>query len=157
MNDLIQARPLLQEELKRLIAEENVIDAELSQYFGMIAGAKSKQLKSNLSFESLDIASSVQKLEKVGPTFEAMQQDSKKMAAQVEDCRALSERLSSMVRRLDTMQIRAQQTLACTEDIMNLKECKTKILIAIEERNLAAAVSYSVSYTHLTLPTNREV
>ena len=142
MNDLIQARPLLQEELKRLIAEENVIDAELSQYFGMIAGAKSKQLKSNLSFESLDIASSVQKLENVGPTFEAMQQDSKKMAAQVEDCRALSERLSSMVRRLDTMQIRAQQTLACTEDIMNLKECKTKILIAIEERNLAAAVSY---------------
>jgi hypothetical protein len=143
MNDLIKARPALKDELKKLMSEESRIDAELSQYFGMIAGPKSKApTKSNLSFASLDIATTVHKLEQVGPVFEAMQQDSKKLAAQIEDCRALSERLSSIVRLLDTKQIRAQQTLACTEDIINLKECKTKIIGAIEERNLAMAVGY---------------
>lgn len=143
MNDLVKARPVLQDELRRLLAEESQIDSELSQYFGMIAGPKTKSTaKSNLSFASLDIASTVNKLEQSGPVFEAMQQDSKKLAAQVEDCRALSERLSSIVRLLDTKQIRAQQTLACTEDIINLKECKTKIIAAIEERNLSVAVSY---------------
>ena len=143
MTDLVKNRAILEEELVNLLAEESKIDAELSQYFGIIAGSKPKSAaKSNLSFESLDIASSVHKLEKCGPTFEAMQQDSKKLALQVEDCRALSERLSSIVRHLDTMQIRAQQTLACTEDIINLKDCKTKIIAAIEEKNLAGAVGY---------------
>ena len=143
MTDLVKNRAILEEELANLLAEESKIDAELSQYFGIIAGSKPKTAaKSNLSFESLDIGSSVHKLEKCGPTFEAMQQDSKKLASQVEDCRALSERLSSIVRHLDTMQIRAQQTLACTEDIINLKDCKTKIIAAIEEKNLSGAVSY---------------
>lgn len=143
MGDFLFSRSLLEEELGHIVAEENKIDAELSQYFGIIAGSKSRPAqKSNLSFESLDIASSVRKLESSGPTFEAMQQDSKKLALQVEDCRSLSERISSIVRRLDTMQIRAQQTLACTEDIINLKDCKSKIIAAIEERNLSAAVGY---------------
>lgn len=90
-----------------------------------------------------------------------MQQDTKKLAGQVEECRGLSDRLSGMViinfhavylsinlfntllqvRRLDTMQMRSQQALACTEDIINLKDCKAKIISAIEERDLSAAVS----------------
>jgi hypothetical protein len=140
MTDFAKSKLLLEGELELLKAEEMRIDAELNQYFGILAGAKAQ--KSNLSFESLDIASSVKKLEQCGPAFEAMQQDSRKLVVQVEDCRALSERLSSIVRRLDTMQIRAQQTLACTEDIINLKECKTKIIAAIEDKNLSGAVSY---------------
>ena len=39
------------------------------------------------------------------------------------------------------MQMRSQQALACTEDIINLKDCKAKILAAIEQRDLSAAVS----------------
>lgn len=97
---------------------------------------------SKISFDSLDISSNILRIEKFGPSFEAMQQDSKKLISQIDDCRQLSERLSSIVRRLDVMQIRSQQALACTEDIINLKECKTRIIAAIEENNLSSAVSY---------------
>eukprot|EP00601_Ochromonadales_sp_CCMP2298_P031106 CAMPEP_0173346372 /NCGR_PEP_ID=MMETSP1144-20121109/12527_1 /TAXON_ID=483371 /ORGANISM="non described non described, Strain CCMP2298" /LENGTH=522 /DNA_ID=CAMNT_0014293671 /DNA_START=67 /DNA_END=1632 /DNA_ORIENTATION=- len=136
-------RLCIDEELRTLHAEETKIDAELTHYFSIIAGTSGRSGgRTKLSFESLDISSSVEKLGTFGPTFEAMQQDSKKLVAQVEDCRALSDKLSSIVRRLDTMQIRAQQTLACTEDIINLKDCKTKIIAAIEDRNLSAAVGY---------------
>ena len=68
--------------------------------------------------------------------------DSKKLANQVEDCRSLSDRLSIIVRRLDVMQIRAQQALACAEDVMNLKEFKSKIALATEQGNLPLAVSF---------------
>ena len=37
--------------------------------------------------------------------------------------------------------MRSQQALACTEDIINLKDCKAKIFAAIEQRDLSAAVS----------------
>jgi len=107
------------------------------------AAAHSSGIKSNkISFDSLDISANILRIEKFGPSFEAMQQDSKKLISQIDDCRQLSERLSSIVRRLDVMQIRSQQALACTEDIINLKECKTRIIAAIEENNLSSAVSY---------------
>jgi hypothetical protein len=46
-----------------------------------------------------------------------MVQDSKKLSIQVEDGRSISDKMSMIIRRLDLMQIRAQQALACTEDI----------------------------------------
>jgi hypothetical protein len=46
-----------------------------------------------------------------------------------------------IVRRLDLMQIRAQSALACTEDIINLKECKVRIRTTMDEGNLPLAVS----------------
>lgn len=139
--ELAKSRSSLENELINLKAEELKVDEELRQYFGIISGSTNVQQKGSLSFDSFDIASSVRNIEKFGPTFEAMLQDSKKLASQIDDCRLLSERLSGIVRRLDTMQIRAQQTLACTEDIINLKDCKTKIIAAIEENNLSVAVS----------------
>jgi hypothetical protein len=142
MSDMERYRCCIESELGVLQKEEIKIDAELTQYFSIIAGTSGRSGGMRSSFESLDISSSVEKLGKFGPTYEAMQQDSKKLVAQVEDCRALSDKLSSIVRRLDTMQIRAQQTLACTEDIINLKDCKTKIISAIEDHNLSAAVGY---------------
>ena len=171
MEDLVAKRRGLEDEILRLADEESRIDSELHEYFSSIVGgqrysshssnssstapitkhhasinktaAHSGNVKSSkISFDSLDISSNILRIEKFGPSFEAMQQDSKKLISQIDDCRQLSERLSSIVRRLDVMQIRSQQALACTEDIINLKECKTRIIAAIEENNLSSAVSY---------------
>ncbi|CAM9300060.1 unnamed protein product, partial [Ectocarpus fasciculatus] len=71
-----------------------------------------------------------------------MIQDSHKLANQIGDCKGLSDRLSSLVRRLDTVQIRAQQALACTEDVINLKSCRQGLEAALEEKDLQAAVGF---------------
>lgn len=131
----------LQAELNRLVAEEAVFDNDLRQYFTALAGGRSLQ-SSTKTFDSTDLNNNIKKIEEFSPCFEAMINDSKKLANQVEDCRNLSDRLSIIVRRLDVMQIRAQQALACTEDVINLKECKAKITTAIEDKNLPLAVSY---------------
>lgn len=131
----------LQVELSKLVAEEAAFDSDLRQYFSALSGGRSLQ-SSSKTFDSADLSNNIKKIEEFSPCFEAMIQDSKKLAYQVEDCRSLSDRLSIIVRRLDVMQIRAQQALACTEDVMNLKEYKTKITAATEEGNLPLAVSY---------------
>jgi len=148
-------RAELRAELSKLVEQESSIDSELRQFFSLLAGgdggsvgAGSSSLEGGvtatvkLSFDSADLTNNVKKIEQFAPCFEAMVQDSKKLAVQVEDCRALSDRLSVIVRRLDLMQIRAQQALACTEDIINLKECKLRLQSAIDEHNLPLAVSF---------------
>ena len=129
----------LQAELSKLIAEESAFDNDLRQYFSALADRKSLQSVSK-SFNSADLSNNIKKIEEFSPCFEAMIQDSKKLANQVEDCRSLSDRLSIIVRRLDVMQIRAQQALACAEDVMNLKDFKSKIIVAMEQGNLPLAV-----------------
>jgi hypothetical protein len=130
----------LQQDLSKLINEEASIDAELRQYFSALSSGRS--LHSNKSFDSADLSTSIKKIERFAPCFEAMVEDSKKLATQVEDCRSLSDRLSVLVRRLDIMQIHAQQALACTEDIINLKDWKQKMSAAMDEGNLPLAVSF---------------
>ena len=131
----------LQAELSKLIQEESTIDSDLRQYFNALGDGKSSQIHSK-SFNSSDLGDNLKKIEEFSPCFEAMINDSKKLANQVEDCRSLSDRLSIIVRRLDVMQIRAQQALACAEDVMNLKEFKSKIALAMEQGNLPLAVSF---------------
>lgn len=58
-------------------------------------GLKSDSVRSN--GQSSDILTLLKKIESFGPYFEAMQQDTKKLAGQVEECRGLSDRLSGMV------------------------------------------------------------
>lgn len=129
----------LKDELNKLISAESKIDASLSQYFGLPNGDAPS---SGMSFESRDLSNGLAKIESAAPLFEAMLQDSKKLALQVEDGGSLSDRLSSIVRRLDMIQIRAQQALACTEDIMNMKDYKIKLCSAIENDDLVQAVAY---------------
>ena len=131
----------LQLELNKLIKEESAFDNGLRQYFGSLADGLSSQSHPK-AFDSLDLSSNVKKIEEFSPCFEAMINDSKKLANQVEDCRSLSDRLSIIVRRLDVMQIRAQQALACAEDVINLKEFKSKIAASMSQGNLPLAVSY---------------
>lgn len=138
---IIVSKKEIQAELNKLIAEESAFDNDLKQYFTALAGGKSLP-SSTKSFDSADLGNNIKKIEEFSPCFEAMIQDSKKLANQVEDCRALSDRLNIIVRRLDVMQIRAQQALACTEDVINLKDCKSKITAAMEAGNLPLAVSF---------------
>ena len=106
----------------------------------------SSSKNSNSLYESSTVSSTIvadlNKVERFAPIFETIRQNSTKLVIQVDDCRNLSERLSSLVRQLDLKQMRAQKALACTEDILNLKECKFKIIAAIEEKNLAEAVGF---------------
>jgi COG4 transport protein len=131
----------LQAELKKLVQAESAFDSDLRQYFSALADGKSLQAHAK-SFDSSDLGNSIKKIEEFSPCFEAMINDSKKLANQVEDCRCLSDRLSIIVRRLDIMQIRAHEALACAQDVMNLKDFKSKIVAAMEQGKLPLAVSY---------------
>ena len=133
-------RQELEAELLKLNQQEAVLDNELREFFTALSSNSSAGRLSN--FDSVSMINSVNKIEQFAPVFEAMTQDSKKLAAQVEDGRSLSDKMSMIIRRLDLMQIRAQQALACTEDIINLKECKIRMLKAMEDGNLPQAVSY---------------
>jgi hypothetical protein len=130
----------LRAELNDLIKTEEVLDRELYQCFAVIAEGKS--LSKGVAYESTDISHNISKVQQFAPCYEAMVQDSKKLIYQIEECRTLSDRLSVIVRRLDTIQIKAQEALACTEDVINLKECKIGIQLALEDSNLQLAVSY---------------
>ena len=138
-------RKQLTEELRNLEGAEKDVEAELAESFAALMGSSSgASMSSNLRFTSIfdttGIAASLKKIENFDPYYEAMGQDSKKLANQVEDCRALSDRVNVIVRRLDNMHIRSQKALACTEDIINLKDSKMVLKTAIEEKDLYAAV-----------------
>ena len=119
----------IQAELDKARHEEQKINEELARFF----------VSKNVDKE---IGPNVRKVEACTQWLEALTSDASKVAAQVVDCRTLSDRLSIMVRRLDVMQIRAQQALACTEDVINLKDCKVKMVTAMAEGNLPLAVSF---------------
>ena len=125
------------------------MEEEIGRFFARLtlgglasSSSSSSSSSSAVTFDASELSSNVKKIEQFAPCFEAMVEDSKKLVLQVEDCRSLSDRLSVMVRRLDSMQSRAQQALAVTEDIINLKECKVKMQSAIDEGNLPLAVNY---------------
>lgn len=142
-------RQQLEQELSSLIDEERSLDEELREFFEVLAAgdhrnnglSKSSGVSASASDLTSSLIGSIKKIEQFAPSYEVMVQDSKKLVAQVEDCRNVSDRMSAIVRRLDTMQIRAQQALACTEDIINLKDCKVRMLTAMEEKNLQLAVN----------------
>lgn len=133
-------REELEQELLRLQEIELTIDDELQQCISVAVAGKS--LSKSSKHDSVDVHYHLEKIENFAPCFEAVIQDSKKLVTQVDGCRSLSDRLSAMVRRLDTVQIRAQQALACTEDVINLKECRIGTNEAIAAGNLPLAVSY---------------
>ena len=132
-------------ELRNLEDAEKDVEAELEESFSALMGTSNvSSMPSNLHFTSVfdtsGVTASLRKIENFGPYYEAMGQNSKKLADQVEDCRVLSDRVNVIVRRLDNMQIRSQKALACTEDIINLKDSKVLLKTAIEEKDLYAAV-----------------
>jgi hypothetical protein len=145
----------LENELQKLIVSENNLDRELAHCYSILAQGKSL-LKGVVgsgsagpgasvgpgAYDSNDISHSLNRIDHFDPAFELISQDSKKLCFQIDECRQLSDRLSAMVRRLDTIQLRAQEALACTEDVLNLKECHLAISSALESGNLALAVSY---------------
>jgi hypothetical protein len=137
----VDQRKALEAELMKVKAQEEEIEKELRQYFAALAGGRSLQSK-GLSFESADLSNNIQKIEGFAPFYETTERSSQKLALQIDECHSLSDRLSLMVRRLDVMQIRAQKALACTEDVINLKESKSKILQAIDSGDLPSAVNF---------------
>jgi hypothetical protein len=149
----------LEQSIRRELAEiaeaEAVVDAEVLELLVKIGAMEAPQSKggderagkklstsTSSSKASTDFRSHIGKLREFAPCFEAMAQDSKRLSGQIDDCRVLSDRLSSMVRRLDVIQIRAQQALACTEDVLNLKTCRQGIEAALQEQKLQIAVGY---------------
>ncbi len=138
-------------ELRELEALEAAIDGEIVDYFEGIASNKSISLTCNTddggtsNTIASDLCNSLmntnERIVSFNPFYEAMTQESKKLAMQISECCKISDRMSTIVRRLDLMQMHAQEALACTEDIMNLKECKIKMKSAIDEGNLPLAVS----------------
>lgn len=138
-------RKELEAELGSLRELETAAEEELDQSFedfgvGGPSRGNGSGRRFTSSFDVSVVSNSLNKIEGFSPYYEAMAEDSRKLALQVEDCRALSDRINVIVRRLDSMQIRSQKALACTEDIINLKESKTILQAAIDEKNLHAAV-----------------
>ena len=141
-------RNQLIDELDKLKNDESIIDAQLKDYFYNLSGSQLQQYqqqqqhKKSIQMHTPPILTASKKIDDFSPCFEAISQDTKKLSNQIGECRILSEQMSKIVRRLDNMQIRAQLGLACTEDIINLKECKIKMTVAMEEHNLPLAVNY---------------
>lgn len=142
-------RASLQAEMSLLDTAEAHIDEELQTFFQSLSlsdfndsvnssGEKSSSGDAGISAESMGAAAA--KIASFSPHFEGMVQNAKKLALQVNDCHALSDRVSVMVRRLDTMQIRAQQALACTEDVLNLKTLRAQLTQLVRDRDLPNAV-----------------
>jgi hypothetical protein len=134
-------RKALEAELLKVKAQEEEIENELRQYFAALSGGRSLQSK-GLGFDSTDLSNNIHKIESFAPFYETTEKSSQKISRQIDDCRSLSDRLSLMVRRLDVMQIRAQQALACTEDVINLKDNKAKMLASIANGDLPSAVNF---------------
>ncbi len=152
--DLSVTRELLQKRLQVLTEEEDRINQELQSHFAQLIGkpantpSNSNNTKATVStgnnpalYEGFNLLNDLQKVKNFGPVYESVEQNAKKLSTQIEECNALSERLSQIVRKLDLKQARAQKALATTEDILNLKDCKHKILQAIEGKDLSAAVN----------------
>jgi hypothetical protein len=84
----------LEEELAKIICQEEELDAELREYFESMAGGlidDKSNSPSNQDFSS-SVKGSLDKIDQFEPCFEAMVQDAKKLALQVEDCRNVSDR-----------------------------------------------------------------
>jgi hypothetical protein len=127
----------LEAELKELNTKERELDDDLlSEFaaFGSIADSRH-----TINFDSADFMLNLTKIEQYAPALEAMEIDSCKLATQIKSCRALSDRLSIMVRQLDVSKIRSQQALTCAESILNIKAFKLRLQTAIDEENLVAA------------------
>lgn len=107
-SDFQWVNKILNEEIQQLDDEAKQIEIELAEQF--------KSLIDNNT-----TSSTFQNTEAINPILENLQQNTLKMYQQVEGCKNLSERLSSLVRQLDSKQMRAQKTLSITEDILNLK------------------------------------
>jgi hypothetical protein len=128
----------IQEELDAILNQERAIDEDLDAYMSDAMGKKTHAI----NHDAGNISGHLDKIVQFEQCFDAMSQDSKKLAAQIADCRVLSDRLSSLVRRLDMIQIRTQQALACTEDVINLKTCRLGIESALQDKKLQVAVGY---------------
>lgn len=139
-SDLIQLE--LENELNKLILNEEIINSELNSYYSILSSGKSLSKGQILSYEITDINYNLNKIEQFETIYEIILQDSKKLNLQINECNILSDRLNLIVRRLDIIQLKAQEALACTEDVINIKECHNSISLALENNNLTLAVSY---------------
>lgn len=165
----------LQQELSKLIHQESQIDQELIHNYSIIAQGKSILKGYSLSSlgggisggsgvsggagtgvgtgvyeSSADITHHITHLQQYASNSsitDILLQDSKKLFLQIDDCSTLSDRLSALVRRLDLIQLHAQEALACTEDVINIKEYSIIISDAIQQNNIPTAVNY-IQYIH---------
>jgi len=135
----------LEKEIENLSKQGAEVESELDFMLNALASGQyvsriTDSSKSN--YESSDLTASLQKVENFLPIFEAMGSSSSKLADQVEGCREVSDRLSLLVRRLDTIQICAQKALAATEDVLSMREFRDRLKEALREKDLPAAASY---------------
>lgn len=99
MEILALQRKFVEEELHRSILEEEKISNELQQHFSALKRPSGATAAGGAyHYEMSSVGSELKKVENVAPMLESMSQNAKKLAGQVEECRTLSDRLSSIVR-----------------------------------------------------------
>ena len=79
-------RSELENELIKLNQQETILDNELREFFTALKGGGTGRLN---NFDSASMFNSVNKIEQFAPIFEAMIQDSKQLASQVDDGRSI--------------------------------------------------------------------
>jgi len=121
----------IENELKILDDEEKKINNELEHYINNKGVVSPSELLNSLS-----------KVEIYNTSFEILTKDSKKLINQINNCSELSDRLSTVIRHLDTKSVRVEAAIGCCENFINLRQYKTKIEDAIEAGDLPIAISY---------------
>lgn len=127
-------------ELKLLDEEENKINDDLEHYISN---------KGPVSPNDLLIC--LKRIESYNTSFEILSQDSLKLTNQVKNCCELSDRLSTVIRHLDTKSLRVEAVIGCCENFINLRQYKSKIEDAIEAGDLPIAISYLDRLKHIEL------
>lgn len=130
----------LENELNKVISDEKSIDSELRDYFSSLS-SKNGTKGTRAVFDNDELLQSSKKIESFLPYFEVIGQSSTRLCSQIDECRALSDRLNVLVRRLNTMQVKAQEALACTNNILDLKNSRQLINSFLQENNLVAAIN----------------
>lgn len=131
--DDIQAQ--IEEDLLELEKIEKDVDKELQVSFRLLREDNKQADTSN------SLAASLDKIATYEPYFEALTQDAKKLKAQIEECSELSDNLSTMIRHLDSRNMKVESAISVCSNFMNFREYKAKIEDAVAENNLPLAVS----------------
>lgn len=136
MADLFDIQKQIEEDLLELEKVEKDVDKELQQSFRLLR-EDDKQ-----SHGSASLTGSLEKVATYEPYFEALTQDAKKLKVQIETCSELSDNLSTMIRHLDSRNMKVESAISVCSNFMNFREYKSKIEDAVAENNLPLAVSY---------------
>lgn len=139
---------MLQRELKQLDDERKTVDFDIQESLnGLLTHSAALSMSldgKKLTSTNNGLSQSIHRLEDFSASLEALANNVQRLNQQTESCWHVSDRLSYLVRQLDSRQSRVQEAISCCDSIINVKMYRSELEAAIERNELPAAVAISV-------------